>query len=85
MKLREIIGINLKFYRYKSGLSQEKYYAKHNLSVKYLSCCERSKINLTCDNIDDIAHALGIKTEDLITYDKNKIITQKRVDQKIMN
>ena len=37
MDLKEIIGINLKYYRYKSGLSQEKFYSNLGLSFKYLA------------------------------------------------
>ena len=61
MDLKVIIGINLKYYRYKSGLSQEKYYAKYNLSVKYLSACERGEVNLTCDNIEQAIERAGTK------------------------
>ena len=45
MKLRNIVGINLKYYRYKSGLSQEKFYLGLELNPKYLAKVERGKAN----------------------------------------
>lgn len=46
MHLNKIIGTNLKSLRYKSGLSQEKFYEKYNLNPKYLACIERGKVNI---------------------------------------
>lgn len=41
MLLSKIIGNNLKFLRYQTGLSQEKFYEKYNLNPKYMACIER--------------------------------------------
>lgn len=35
--LRKVIGINLRYHRYLSGQSQEKYYEKFGLNYKYLA------------------------------------------------
>ena len=43
--LKKIVGINLKYYRYKEGLSQEEFYEKYKLSVKYFANLERGNIN----------------------------------------
>lgn len=83
MSLKEIVGINLKYYRYLSGKSQEKYYSEFNLNPKYLASIERGKINLSSDYIEDLATSLNLKTEDLITFNENHIIKKKRIDQKI--
>lgn len=82
MTSKEIIGHNLKFYRYKSGLSQEAFYAKHNLSPKYLACVERGEINITIDFIDKLAKHLNISVQDLLNNDKSRIINLKRIDSK---
>ncbi len=82
MNLKEIIGINLKYYRYKSGLSQEKFYANMGLSPKYLACVERGEENITTDYIDLLAEKLGITLDDLITYNEEHIITKKRIDER---
>ena len=38
------IGKNLKYFRYKSGMSQEKFYGQYNLNIKYLASIERGKL-----------------------------------------
>ncbi len=83
MTSRKIIGINLKYYRYQSGLSQEEFYNKYHLSPKYLACVERGEINATIDFLDKICNALNISLADLTTFDENKIINSKRIDAKI--
>ncbi len=83
MKLSKIIGNNLKYLRYQSGLSQEKFYEQYNLNAKYMSCIERGEINISVDFLQKIAKILNIEIEYLTNFDKNKIITYKRVDSKI--
>ena len=82
MKTKEIIGRNLKYIRYKSGLSQEEFYTKYNLSFKYLTMVERGKINVTVDFVDRIAKKLNIDPSELLIYDKTRVITKKRIDAK---
>lgn len=82
MNLKEIVGMNLKYYRYKTGLSQEKYYSDLELSPKYLACIERGEVNLTIENIENLAKKIGITTQDLINYDENHKIKKKRIDEK---
>lgn len=81
--LKKILGINLRYYRNLENLSQEKYYGKYNLSVKHLANVERGKENVTLDFVDKLSKILDIPTIELLTYDKNKVIIKKRVDQKI--
>ncbi len=80
--LRKIIGINLRYYRYLSGLSQEKYYEKFGLNYKYLASIERGEVNITVNFIEKLSTKLGIPILELVTFDKNKIIRQKRIDAK---
>ncbi len=82
MDLKVIIGMNLKYFRYKSGLSQEKFYSNLGLSHKYLACVERGEENITTDYIDLLAHKLGISPTLLTTYNEEHIITKKRVDER---
>lgn len=81
--LKKILGINLRYYRNLENLSQKKYYGKYNLSVKHLANVERGKENVTLDFVDKLSKILDIPTIELLTYDKNKVIIKKRVDQKI--
>lgn len=83
MNLKEVVGINLKYYRYQSGLSQEKFYTNLELNPKYMACIERGEENITIDHIDEIANKLGISTHELITYDETHIISKKRIDEKV--
>ena len=82
MNLKEVVGINLKYYRYQSGLSQEKFYTNLELNPKYMACIERGEENLTIDYIEEIAKKLNISTYELVTYNENHIILKKRIDEK---
>lgn len=82
MDLSKIIGTNLKYLRYQSGLSQENFYENYNLNPKYLACIERGEINISVNFSQKLAKILNISIVDLITYDQNKLITNKRVDSK---
>ena len=82
MDLSTIIGKNLKYLRYQSGLSQENFYENYNLNPKYLACIERGEINISVNFLQKLAKILNISIVDLITYDQNKLITNKRVDSK---
>lgn len=83
MKLKETVGINLKYYRYKSGLSQEKFYTLLNLNYKYLASIERGEVNITFDYVEELAKKLGVTTDELILYNENHIIDKKRIDEKV--
>lgn len=80
--LRKVIGINLRYHRYLSGQSQEKYYEKFGLNYKYLASIERGEINITVNFIEKLSHKLNIPITELVTFDENKIIHQKRIDAK---
>ena len=82
MNLKEVVGINLKYYRYQSGLSQEKFYTNLELNPKYMACIERGEENITIDYIEEIAKKLNISTYELVTYNENHIILKKRIDEK---
>ena len=82
MSLKSIVAINLKYYRYKENLSQEKFYSKYNLSTKYLASVERGEINFTVDFLDNLAKTLNVNVNDLITYKVEHIINKKRIDNK---
>ena len=82
MKTKELIGRNLKYLRIKSGLSQEEFYTKHNISFKYLSMVERGEINVSVDFLDRLAKKLKISTSELLIEDNSRIINKKRIDSK---
>ena len=86
MKSKDILAINLKYYRFLANLSQEKFAETINTSLIYINQLENGKRNPSVEMLDRIAHSisklLGIKisSADLIRYDKKKIVKLKRVD-----
>ena len=82
MKLSKIVGINLKYIRFKSGMSQEKFYELYNLNPKYLACIERGEVNISVNFLQKLANILDIDVNDLINYNKEKIVDIKRIDSK---
>ena len=85
LSLNKILGINLRYYRYYENLSQEKFYAKYNLSIKHLSNIERGMENVTLNEVEKISRAIHKNPLDLLTFDERKMTKKKRVDQKISN
>lgn len=84
MDTKKIIGMNLKYLRYKKKLSQEEFYSNLGLSYQYLASVERGEINVTINFLDNLADKLNIKLVELITFDESKLIKEKRVDSKKM-
>ena len=84
MKLNqyEIIGMNLKYYRFTSGKSQEEFYGDLGLNPKYYACVERGEKNLEMKTIMNLANLIGITVNDLILYNKNHYIIKKRIDER---
>jgi len=62
VSIREILALNLKEYRRKSGLTQEKLAEKAGISSNYLSMVEISKKFPTPEMLDRLAEALNIQT-----------------------
>lgn len=80
--IKKIIGMNLKYIRYQSGLSQEKFYEQYDLNPKYLACIERREINISVNFLFALAKTFDISVGELVTFDEQKIISKKRVDEK---
>ena len=78
--LRNIIGRNLKYIRYQSGLSQEDFYNKYNLNFKYYSMIERGELNIRIDTIEKLANLLNISYEEFLVNDPSREITSTRID-----
>lgn len=58
--IQKIIGNNLKYYRYQSGLSQEKFYERYSLNYKYLASIERGEVNVSVEFLSNLAKLLKI-------------------------
>jgi len=62
VSIREILALNLKEYRRKSGFTQEKLAEKAGISANYLSMVEISRKFPTPEMLDRLAQALDIHT-----------------------
>ena len=66
MKSMELVGLNLKWYRYQNGITQEEFANRTKFKMAYISIIETGDVNLTCRNIDVIAKTFNIKPADLL-------------------
>ena len=73
MTSMEIVGINTKWYRYQSFMTQEEYANKTKFKMAYISIIETGDANLTCKNIDFIAKSFGIRPKDLFDEETAKL------------
>ena len=62
MDIIKVFGTNLRKYRTKLGVSQEKFAEMCGLHRTYISDIERFQRSISLENIQKIADALGIET-----------------------
>lgn len=89
MKIRDVLAINLKFYRKKLNLPQEKFAEIIDTSLFYLNQIENKKVDVRSSTIDKFADNLNkyvkpdkISSLDLVIYDENRITNYSRIDEK---
>lgn len=70
--LRQRIAANLRRERLAKGLSQEQLSVNCGLHRTYVSQIERAANNLTIDNLQRIAEALGVDPQDLVAHPDTK-------------
>ncbi|MDR0557251.1 MAG: helix-turn-helix domain-containing protein [Treponema sp.] len=70
-KLSAIVGSNIKKYRQKLGMSQEKLAKKAGLHRTYIGGIERGERNITLDSLQVIAIALNAVPVELIAEEKD--------------
>lgn len=80
--IQKIIGKNLKYYRYKSGLSQEKFYERFGLNSKYLASVERGEVNVSVEFLSNLAKLLKIDIREFFDPDESRYILKRRIDSK---
>lgn len=64
--LQRTVGVNLRAYRVKRGLSQEAFASRLNVHRTYMGGLERGERNLTLRTVERIAAKLGVDTLDLL-------------------
>lgn len=72
MDIVKVFGTNLRTYRNKLGVSQEKFAEMCGLHRTYISDVERFKRSIALENVQKIADALGIETYKLFIVEGEK-------------
>ncbi len=85
MKIQTIVGNNLKYLRYQSNLSQEKFYEQFGLNYRYLASVERGKINVSIEFLDNLAKVLNVDIRDFFNSDQTRWKFKNRIDSKEKN
>lgn len=70
MDIVKVFGENVRKYRTKMGLSQERLAEKSGLHRTYISSIERFQRNISIENVQRIADALCVETYRLFLDDK---------------
>ncbi len=90
MNSKQILSINLKYYRKKHNLSQEKFAEKVGSNLVYINQLENCKRKATIDMLDKIADGINknidtkskITSSELIRYNKNHETNYSRIDER---
>ena len=86
---REILSMNLKYYRQKYNLSQEKFAEKVGSNLVYINELENCKRKPTIEMLDKIAEGMNknidlklkMTASELLRYDKEHITNFTRIDR----
>ena len=82
MSSKDILAINLKYYRYKLNLSQEKFAEMMNSTLSYINQLENGRRKPTLELLDKFSKKLDITSAKLITYNKSHNLKNKRIDER---
>lgn len=89
MRIRDVLSINLKYYRKILNLPQEKFADIIGTSLSYLNQIENKKVDVRSSTIDKFANnlnkynsKLNISSIDLVKYDESRITNYSRIDEK---
>jgi transcriptional regulator with XRE-family HTH domain len=64
--VKKLVGKKIRLFRKKLDISQEELGFRSGLHRTYIGAIERGEYNLTIENLEKIAKALGIKSKDLL-------------------
>ena len=88
MNLKEILSINLRYYRKKYNLSQERFAEAIGTSLSHLNKMEQQKVDVKLSTITKYANNLSkfakenIQPIDFLNNDKSRITNYSRIDEK---
>ena len=81
MNSKEILSMNIKYYRQKYNLSQEDFAEVLKTTPTYVSGLENAKRNTRIDYVDHIANTLDVDVKDLFT-ERPKVNNHRKPRQK---
>ncbi len=81
-EVKKVVGRNLKYFRFQTGLCQEKFYEKYKLNPKYMACVERGEINVSIEFLNNLSEILEKDITDFFNTSEERIIKEKRIDSK---
>lgn len=76
--IRKVLGVNVKYYRFLIGYTQEQLAEKCELSPRYISDIENFKGNIPIDTLENIAKYLKVEPY-LLIKEQGHHTSQKRV------
>ena len=79
---REILAINLKYYRYQRKMSQEKFAELLGSTLPYINQLENERRKPTLELLDKYSAILGVTSAELITYNIKHNVIAKRIDER---
>jgi transcriptional regulator with XRE-family HTH domain len=88
MSLSELLSINLRYYRKKYNLSQERFAEAIGTSLSHLNKMEQQKVDVKLSTITKYANNLSkfaktnIEPIDFLSSDKSRITHYLRIDEK---
>lgn len=82
MDLKIILGKNIKYYRYKKGLTQEKLAEILDVSPNYIGRLERGQHSPSFEKIECLAEVLQVKAFEFY-IERDFIVLPARVDMKL--
>lgn len=90
MRICETLAINLRFYRFKYQLSQEKFAEILGTTLSYLNQIENNKVDdmktstimKFAENINKYDTGANLTYEDLVNYKEENVIQFSRIDEK---
>ena len=88
MNLKEILSINLRYYRKKYNLPQERFAEAIGTSLSHLNKMEQQKVDVKLSTITKYANNLSkfaktnIEPIDFLNNDKSRITNYSRIDEK---
>lgn len=66
MRLREVVGANVRRLRISKKWPQEKLSVRAEMSLSFIGELERGKVNVSVDSMEKIAKALDVEPEELM-------------------